>query len=217
VLFGAGGLLYAVWRNISLGVYAAVSAAVVLGWHTQYGYKEFRLVTAVLPLFAIGFGIAANAWAKRFPGAGLLAGNALPAAALACALALSYPAVSRTLHGYTALGEPSFLDAMSFARGAFPASALLLGENQAQIDWYADRPTLRIGRDDERIAQQLRATDWLVITNFERGQPAQIGRMAETVTVSDQLAGDVYVFRDSRFFTILAKSEWALRQLQKAK
>lgn len=209
---GGAGLAYAIWRNERLGVYAAISATVIVGWHSQYAFKEFRLVTAVLPLFAIGAGIAANAWLRRFAGRLAPLRRAFPAIVLAAALAMSAPRVLDTFQTRIALGEPSFLEAMAYVRRETAPDALLLSESYAQIHWYADRPVEGLSNDPAKLSQQLARADWLVVTNFERGQPEHVTRLGARVTMNDQLKGDVRVFRDARFVTALAKAEWARRR-----
>ncbi|MEZ5366807.1 MAG: glycosyltransferase family 39 protein [Bryobacterales bacterium] len=63
-VLGCVGLLYSAWRRRPLGVYAAIATLVIIGWHTQYDFKEVRLVAGAWPLLAIGAGFAVEAWMR---------------------------------------------------------------------------------------------------------------------------------------------------------
>ena len=216
-LAGVAGLAAAVWKGRALGIYAAIAALVILGWHTQYDYKEVRLVAAVFPLLAIGVGLGTQIWMERFESLGRFRVFAIATAMLAIATTLSFLEVGRSFRYRVALGEPSFLEAMAYVRNNSAPDAVLIAPNVAQVHWYSGRMTRETPETPEELLEALPEAHWVVITNFERGQADYAFALAEHLKMADQLTGDVHVFRDSQFATLLAGPEWVRRRLSEAR
>lgn len=208
---GLGGFFFAVARGRRLGAYAAAAALVLIAWHSRYDYKEVRLIVPALPFFALGVGEAAERWVSWSARRSRLWRRAVPAAVFGAAAVLGYAAILRTLDRRIAVGEPSLVNAMDHVRAALPKDVLLGGAAFPQIVWYADRPTLRRPEQEESMRDFVAAVDWVVITNFEQSEPAALLGAAEASGWSDQLAGDIQTFRSGRYQTLVARSDWVLR------
>ena len=209
-LGGAVGLFYGAWMGKRLAVYALVATLVILGWHTQYEYKETRLVTPALPFLALGVGYCAKAWADWVAGWSWLRPLALPVAALLLATWIGLPQIYRYFIFARTLGEPSFLQAMAHVRGSTDPDTRLLGPNVAQMEWYADRHSRSLPREESALPEMLDGVDWVIITNFERGQPSYLRRVLQQATATDFVGGDVQLFKDDRYVTLLARPDWLL-------
>ena|GEM_PF-2093618 len=207
-LAAMGSLIHgAMFSRRRLVVYALFGVLVIVGWHMTYDYKEFRLVSASLPMLAIALGVTVRSWMDWRPRGSALRWSA-PAAVLILGLTLSVLIAGGRLRNGLALGEPSFLDAMAFLRASAADDAVLVAENQAQVHWYADRHTLRTPKQEEDFRQLLDEADWVIITSFERGQPDYLFPLTERAEMADTIRGDVKLFRDARFHTMLFRAEW---------
>ncbi|MCB9384426.1 MAG: glycosyltransferase family 39 protein [Bryobacterales bacterium] len=203
-LLGCLGLAYAVWKRRPLGVYAVIATVVIVGWHTQYAFKEVRLIAGAWPLFAIGAGFAVEAWTLAVANAKL---RYAPAALLAAALALSAPRVHAVFEQSITLGEPSFLDAMAYLKQNTRVGGAIVGPNPSQIGWYADREARPLPQQEEKFWAVAEGAEWLVVTNFERGQPGYVLRYVRGLTAADRLEGNVAEFADARFKTMAVRVE----------
>lgn len=169
-----GALIWILWERDRLGLDCLLVIAFLLGWFSLYRYKEPRLISALLP--------AAALLSAAFVSRSLLGGRRLPAA-LALVLVgllalLNAPRQRAAFAATRTLGYPSFLDAMAFVRRHSAADARLLGPNPPQIFWYADRPVQSFPNDPAELPAHLAGVDWVVITDFERGQPPYVGALA---------------------------------------
>ena len=52
----------------------------------------------------------------------------------------------------------------------------------------------------------LEGADWVVVTNFERGQRRYVRRLIDGISADDVRAGHAVTFRDVNFFTILIRA-----------
>jgi hypothetical protein len=104
-----------------------------------------------------------------------------------------------------ALGYPSFTQAMQFLREHTSPDAVVMGANYPQIYWYADRRAFDLP-NEQRLKEVLGGCEWVVITNFERGQKSYARDLVKKVSQADVQEGNVAVFRDSHFTTFLIRS-----------
>ena len=203
---GAG---YALRRRDGLGLSCLVAVLVIVGWMTQYEYKALRLATAILPLLAVVAGIAAGRVIAPFLRQRLGATPALMVAGHAVILVFglnlyhSHQVLTRSV----ANGFPAFTKAMSWIRQSTRKSEVLMGPNVAQMGWYSDRRCLDLPGDRGTLAKRLRQTDWVVLVNFERGQPKIAEDLARLVTGDDVANGDVKIFESGQFKTILIRAD----------
>ena len=59
--------------------------------------------------------------------------------------------------------------------------------------------------NDLSVEFQVAEADWVVVVNFERGQPRYVGALAGRVTKADVERGDAVLFKDRRFTTLLVR------------
>jgi hypothetical protein len=52
-------------RRDKLGITCAIAALVIIAWHSQYGWKEPRLISAALPFMAIAIGLGLSSAGSR--------------------------------------------------------------------------------------------------------------------------------------------------------
>ena len=100
---------------------------------------------------------------------------ALAALGLTAIVVVAHRSVHAELHGFVALGHPSLVRAMAELRDRSAATDRVLAANDPQVCWYAARPT-RGMPEAQDAATGLRVAaenaEWLVLSNYERGQPA---------------------------------------------
>jgi 4-amino-4-deoxy-L-arabinose transferase-like glycosyltransferase len=202
VLLG-GAIIWALFDRDRLALDCLLVIVFILGWFSLYRYKEDRLISALLPACAVLSAI--------FVSRGLLGGRRLPSAAallLVGLLALfNAPDLRATFAAVRTRGYPSFLDAMAFVRQHSAPQARLLGPNPPQLFWYADRAA-RSFPDRVGLPAELAGVDWVVIANFERGQPAYVGELAAQLPPDAASDGRVQRFEDSRGnLTILVRPD----------
>lgn len=201
VLLMGIGAASALWRGDRFAIHCLVVVLFVLAWFSGYRYKEPRLVSAMLPAAAL------------LASLGLTRGPAGPAprpaaAAIVAAIALlNFGATRPTFAGFRALGYPSFLEAMAFVRQHSAADALLVGPNVPQMVWYADRAAVDFPDDAEREALPalLERAEWVIVTNFERGQKAYVRALAERLPEDAFADGSAVRFSDGRFTTLVVR------------
>jgi len=214
-LLAVGGLTHgALIARKRLAVYALIAATVIVGWHTRYDYKEVRLVTAALPMLAVGVGWAVKAWTDRWSTHRFV--KAIPTLLLLLMTAQSILATGAQYRFARALGEPSFVDAMTFIRGATDQDATLIAPNQPQAHWYSQRRCLPAPATPKEFRRRLDEADWVVITNFERGQPPYLSEAAKGLRPADTFQGSARIFKDDRYKTVLLRSEWVRAQIDAA-
>ena len=193
LLFGIGNAWIGRDR---LGLACALVVGLLIAWFSAYRYKETRLVTALMPFAAVLAALALRT--EEWPRARW--STPLVVVTLAVVAAASWQTVRADLASVT-LGYPSFLDAMRYLRGHSSADAVVIGAAGPQIAWYADRRVVDAPAP-AALPELLAHADWLVITNFERGQPPYIGALAQRLTAADFDAGAVR-FSDGRYQTLL--------------
>ena len=203
------GIGYALRRRDGLGLSCLLAAAVIVGWMTQYEYKELRLITAILPLFAVLAGIAAGKVILPFLRRRWGARISVAAVGLAVALAfvLNLQQARGVLRATVALGYPAFTEAMTYIRSNTPEDEIVMGSNVAQMAWYSDRPCLRLPGKRDKLIERLHLADWVVLVDFERSQPAIAGELAGVVTNEDLASGAVRIYDSGQFKTILMRAE----------
>jgi 4-amino-4-deoxy-L-arabinose transferase-like glycosyltransferase len=202
VLFALGAW-WAVRRRDRFALHCLLVCVTIVVWFSGYRFKEVRQITSILPFLAIVAALGTTRILIADP----------PTWRSWATLATLLVAVSATsgvhtraqLAGTAALGYPSFLDAMRFLRERTAPGALVAGANYPQIHWYADRRAIDLP-DERDFRPVLERAEWVVVTNFERGQPAYARDLLGKVTSEDVRAGDAAIFRDRWYFTALIRS-----------
>jgi len=193
------GAWWALRRDDRFALHCVVVAAGVLIWFSAYRYKEPRLISSLLPAAAVlaALGVTRGLFG-RAPGAAV--------AVLTGAIAVSNFGATRPTFAYDrTLGYPSFLDAMAFVRQHSSAEALVVGPNPPQISWYADRKCIDFP-EQPALAALLARADWVVITNFERGQKAYVPQLAQRIPAAAFDDGSAARFGDDRFATLVVRA-----------
>ncbi|MGH7790215.1 MAG: glycosyltransferase family 39 protein [Candidatus Binatia bacterium] len=197
------GSARAVERRDRFALQCLIVVAFVLGWFSLYRYKEPRLISAMLPAAAVLAGVGMT---RGLPGAA--PPRPLTLALLVAAIAaLNAVGTAHTFSRQVTLGYPPFVDAMRWMREHTPPTALLVGPNVAQMSWYADRPAVDFPDVEAELSALLARADWVVITNFERGQKPYAGGLASRVPPEAFQSGDAVLFRDRRFSTLVVRAE----------
>jgi hypothetical protein len=201
------GVTWAVRRREGLTLACALVIAGVLVWFSAYRYKEVRLVTSILPFAAV---VAAAGVTQTLRGRWRLL---LPALAVAIAL-WNRSLVQPVLATRVALGYPALRQALQLVRERSPEDAVVMGASVPQIAWYADRRVVDFPAPDDLRARLARC-EWVVFTNFERGQKPYATDLARQL-VRVHAPDDVVVVRDRRFVVLLARAAFLRRHLPRA-
>jgi 4-amino-4-deoxy-L-arabinose transferase-like glycosyltransferase len=165
VTFVAGVLRGMADRN-GFVIDATIVAAFLLVYLSAYRYKEDRLILAVLPFVA-----SVAAWLLRE----LRPRSAAALIVAAVIVSAAIPA-RRTLTNTVSIGHPSFLSAMRYLREHSGRNDLVMSASEPQTAWYADRRVVPFGQKGAR---------WIVVTNFERGQPPAASKLKTDVVFTD--------------------------------
>jgi 4-amino-4-deoxy-L-arabinose transferase-like glycosyltransferase len=204
------GAIWTVWKREWFGAHCLGACAVILGWMSCYRYKEARFAMAILPFMAI---MAAVGLTKPFfPMQGSLRSWAVLVPLLVSLFVINFRANRPIFRSQVTLGYPSFLDAMRFLREHSSPDAEVIGANHPQISWYADRRA-RDFPDEPQLKEMLENSDWIVLSNFERGQKSYARDLDKKVTRADVQEGNAVVFRDRRFRTVLIRSSLLRKRL----
>lgn len=207
VLLGLG-VWWAVRARDRFALHGLLVCAGVLVWFSVYRFKEIRQVTSILPFLAI----LAALGATRFLMARFSARHAwvVLVSVLVAVLAMNGLQVRRQIVRTVALGYPSFTHAMRFLHEHASPTAVLVGANYPQIHWYTERRTIDLPEERD-LPDVLERSEWVIVTNFERGQRDYARGLLGKVTRDDVQAGNAAFFRDRKFFTALIRSS-LLRQ-----
>ncbi|WP_161626651.1 ArnT family glycosyltransferase [Desulfatiglans anilini] len=206
------GLLCIYREKSGLGLHAVVTILFFLLWFSAFRYKEPRLITGMLPLMSIPAALGLREAQHRLtflfrqPQTRRALFTVLAGAILLFTLILNYRATIPTIKTTVALGYPVFTQAMERLQAVSTPSDLVMGPNTPQICWYANRNSIDFP-EREKFKEDLKKVSWVVITNFERGQKPYANDLLKTIRQKDLDDHNVFVFRDSRFFTVLIKSE----------
>lgn len=201
LIVGAGAVLAAVRRD-RFSLHCLAACAVVLVWMSLYRFKEVRMAMGVLPLLAI---VGAAGLSRPWPGTTTSRAIAVPLVVLTALFAVQLRTVRQALASTVTLGYPSFLPAMDFLRAHARPDSVIVGANYPQIHWYADRVTIDLP-ERSQLGEALAVSEWIVLTNFERGQKEYAGDLLRHVVQEDVRDGRAAVFQDERYQTVLIRS-----------
>ena len=202
------GVAWAFWKRDFFALNNVMAAALILVWFSFYRYKEDRFISEALPFLAV---LAAVPLARMTLSLRSMPRFAILAAVLAGLLLLNFRVAGRVFQRAEVLGYPSFLDAMAFLRGHAGADEIVLGANYPQISWYSGLRAYDFPKDEASFPAALKGSNWVVITNFERGQRPYVSKLAEGMPADAALTT---AFQDSRYFTILIRSSRLLEMLR---
>ena len=199
VLFVAG-VAWALRKAGGFELHNVLAAAVILLWFSCYRYKEERIVSSALPFMAVTAATALTKATARLRKPLRLGVHSVVLTGIFVLSSLA--AIPALEHSYT-LGYPCFLDAMAFLRDRATPGAVVMGANSPQIAWYSGLRVIDFP-EKEDLPRALRQSEWVVITNFERGQKPYVSELAR------RLAGpsseDAVLFQDGRYATAVIRS-----------
>lgn len=201
------GLAWTISKRDRFALHCVLAAAFILVWFSCYRYKEDRLASSALPFVAViaGAGLASAAAFLR-----PMTRAVVISAVLAGIFVLNFRVTRSFLQHSITLGYPSFLDAMAYLRVHSSPSATVLGANFPQIFWYTNLRAIDFP-DERDLQEALRRSEWVVITNFERGQKPYVSSLVDKIAGDADTRSGIQEFRDSRYVTLLIRSENLLR------
>jgi 4-amino-4-deoxy-L-arabinose transferase-like glycosyltransferase len=190
-------------------LFSLAAAGFVLVQLSRYPTKDARLASSAIPFLLTLAAIGAGRVLVPLLQGGARRNTAWAAAAIPLAVVVAAHALTTTiaLRQGIALGYPSFADAMAFVRTRTAASARLLGPNPPQIAWYSERNVQALPPLQADLDGPLASSDWVVVTNFERGQPPYATALLDLVSPSDYASGAAAMFRDGQFVTVLIRTD----------
>jgi 4-amino-4-deoxy-L-arabinose transferase-like glycosyltransferase len=203
-ILAVGAAFWALRSRDRFAIHCLVSALVILIWFSVYRYKEDRLASSALPFLAI---LAALGLMRTIAGLRRPAFRAPAFVAFLAGLCLmNFLQTRNVLSPSVTLGYPAFLDALDFLRGNASSDGVILGASRPQIFWYTGRTTIDFPTQPE-FPESLRRAEWVVITNFERGQKEYVnqwyGRIAPGIIPSARAR----VFRSGSFVTVVLRTD----------
>jgi hypothetical protein len=134
------------------------------------------------------------------------------AATLSGLFLLNFHVTRPVLKNWFTVGYPSFLDAMAFLRVHARPGATVLGANFPQLHWYSDLHAVNIPEEQD-LPEALRHSEWVIITNFEPVQKPDVFGLIGRAAASQGTPDSAATFQDSRYFTIVIRSDRLLRAL----
>ena len=200
----ATGVIWGFWKRDRFVLHSIAAAALILTWFSCYRYKEDRLVSSALPfLAAIAAVPLAKATAKLRP----LVRYAALVFVLVGMFLLNYRVTHPIFAQNITLGYPSFLDAMAFLRVHGTPGSVVLGANGPQINWYSGLRGRDFPKEEGALPDALRSSEWVVITNFERGQRPYVLALMNRVACVGMPPDCAAEFRDLHFATMVIRSD----------
>jgi len=197
------GIVWAVSVRDRFALHCLFVVAFVLLWFSAYRFKEIRMATSTLPFLAMVAALGVTQVILPRPLTTRWA--AVLAAFLIAVLALSFATNRRFFSQAVTLGYPSFTDAMRVLRQRTPSNAVLMGASGPQIFWYTDRQVVDFP-DESEFPALLARCDWVIVTNFERGQKPYARQLLAKVTRQDVEKGKAVVFQSGQFSTVLIRA-----------
>ncbi len=184
------GFLWVLKEKDPFGLHCLVVVAFLLLWFSAYRYKELRLVTAMVPFFAASAGVA---YGRLGPKLWKGFKTTVPALVVVAALAMvSYVSWRPAFDQITTVGYPSFTDCLATLQ--LEEGQVVMGSSTPQLRWYSGCTATPFPPREE-LVEKLASVDWVVVVNFERGQPAYAPELINRLFRMDE-AGSFQFFRD---------------------
>jgi 4-amino-4-deoxy-L-arabinose transferase-like glycosyltransferase len=203
------GIVWGVWQRHGMTLVCTLVIGGLLVWFSSYRYKEVRLATSILPFVAV---VAAAGPTQilldvrwRSYGRWLLPG--LGVLVFAWNNSLVQPLFATRI----TLGYPPMLQAMRFLKDHSWPEAVVMTASTPQVAWYSDRRVVDFPEKSE-LATALAAAEWVVITNFERGQQAYVQDLAKRL-LRVNAPTEVFPFHDQRFAVLVVRAAFLREQL----
>lgn len=166
------GIGWVVKSRNRVGLHLLLVAAFLLCWFSAYRYKEFRLITAILPFLAALAGLGYGRVVSR-----LWVGLSQPWVAVLVVAATAF--YSNTLlapffRQNRALGYPSLKETAERLTPYFSTDSVIMVAPSPQFAWYTGKKTVGFPERDQ-FYEKLAKVDFVVVVTYERGQPKYAG------------------------------------------
>jgi len=203
----AAGVIWAFWARDRFTLFNVLAAGLIYTWFSCYRYKEDRLVSSALPFMAAIVAVSLHAaTAKIRPRARYWVLGVI----LGAFLVLNYRTTQPIFEKAFTFGYPSFLDAMDHLRLAAAPGDVVLGANYPQINWYSGLRAIDFPAESD-LPAALKRANWVVVTNFERGQKPYVTELANRFISTHPQS--VEEFRDRQFITVVIRADQLLPAL----
>jgi len=206
------GIFWAIKKRDRFALHCLLAAVTLFFCFGLLGVKVPRLTTSVLPFLAIlaALGLTKQPLLQRLHKPQFYG---IVSIVLSVVFAINFFETRRGFTQSVALGYPSFLRALQFLREKTSPDAMLVGASYPQIFWYTERRVVRFP-DEARLKTVLEKSEWVIVNNFERMQQDYVQELLKRVNRNDIQDGNVVVFRDRRFSTIVIRSSLLKQRLE---
>ncbi|MCP4378365.1 MAG: hypothetical protein GY794_19590 [bacterium] len=204
------GVVWTLRKRDLFGLNCILVSLFLLVWFSFYRFKEVRLITSILPFLAVLAALGSMELLKQF----------IPRMdprlwAIIVALVLgvnSYLITKPFFTQYITKGHPVLNQALSFIKNNSADHAVIMGSIGPQLFWYTRRKITHIpGRGDLKVA--LDSADWVILVNFEHGQPRYATKLLSTFTRIDVEEGRIHVFANPQFQAYVISAEELKKRL----
>lgn len=156
------------------GLHVLLVSIFLLCWFSAYRYKEFRLITSILPFLAT---LAGLGYSKVF--SSLWSGFSKPWTALAVALSIALCSnylLTDYFRKSRVIGYPSLKKAVATLDKHLKDDSLVMVAPSPQFAWYSGHKT-RSFPSREKFYEELKSVDFVVAVTYERGQPKYVAEL----------------------------------------
>ena len=165
------GVIDSIYHKKRLGVFSLVIVLFFFMWFSQYRYKEPRLISASLPFIAILSALGYQFITTKFK---FLSDRMATLVVIGIISFISYAYIYNGVLNNKTIGYPNLLEMASILSETTDKEDLIMAANTPQLKWYAQRQTTSFPGNFDGFKERLNDTDWVVIVNYEKGQPEYI-------------------------------------------
>ncbi len=208
----SAGVLWGVVRRNRAVLHIALTTVGLLVWFSVYRYKEPRLIAAVLPFCAMLAGIGIVQTLNETPARRWR----LPLSLIAM-FALGWhnvPMARQAVEQRVTAGFPIFAEALHELKRRCPTDGLILSSNVPVTAWYTDRRVEPLPAQGSELATRAAQANWIVITNFEAGQPAYAKDLAKQIPRLQPSAAQFMFLHDKQSAVALIDAPYLARHLR---
>jgi hypothetical protein len=207
------GVAWVLKSSNKFGLQIVLVTLFLLSWFSAYRYKEFRLITAILPFLAALAGVGYS----RVLGAHW-SGFRKPWVALIVVLSLGFYSHYRLAPFFThnrVVGYPSLQKSAQELSEFCTEESQIMVAPSPQFAWYSGRNVVGFP-PREKFAEKLKEADFVVIVNYERGQPEYLRPLVGKLFPEPQNVSQKYIIVSDRFqnHTFITSGPELLKRLE---